>query len=247
MTKQSRDKILKNLNRSQVLHFPFPAEPDNLEKKLSKQDRISLLKQNLEKVRAEVRLSNRTEWVRELVDIVESKNISKLLYSPDVGLDGRISGLWHDAVKIDRLKTRLYSPAVEIGADIRKTWQADNITDTELVEYGEEIEIFKPNLFEIDAAITSTKGAIAENGALILWPDEKEPRLMSLVPPIHIALVEASTVKTSFAEAIECGKWSEGMPSNVVLVSGPSKTADIELVLAFGVHGPKELIVIIVD
>ena len=41
--------------------------------------------------------------------------------------------------------------------------------------------------------------------------------------------------------------WPARMPTNIVLVSGPSKTADIEMTLAFGVHGPKELIVLIVD
>ena len=41
--------------------------------------------------------------------------------------------------------------------------------------------------------------------------------------------------------------WAGNMPTNAFLISGPSKTADIELTLAFGVHGPKELIVLIVD
>jgi L-lactate dehydrogenase complex protein LldG len=46
---------------------------------------------------------------------------------------------------------------------------------------------------------------------------------------------------------MRAGRWSEDMPTNLVLVSGPSKTADIELILAFGVHGPKELIVLMVE
>ena len=50
-----------------------------------------------------------------------------------------------------------------------------------------------------------------------------------------------------FTEAMSSERWQEGMPTNVLLISGPSKTADIELVLTFGVHGPKELIVLIVD
>ena len=90
-------------------------------------------------------------------------------------------------------------------------------------------------------------GAIAETGAIILWPTEKEPRLMSLVPPIHIAVVKADKIFNSFCDVIQAENWPQKMPTNVLLISGPSKTADIELVLAFGVHGPKELIVLILE
>ena len=41
--------------------------------------------------------------------------------------------------------------------------------------------------------------------------------------------------------------WAAGMPTNALLISGPSKTADIEQTLAYGVHGPKELIVLIIE
>ncbi|WP_278366532.1 LUD domain-containing protein, partial [Marinobacter salarius] len=41
--------------------------------------------------------------------------------------------------------------------------------------------------------------------------------------------------------------WAAGMPTNALLVSGPSKTADIEQTLAYGVHGPKELIVLVIE
>jgi L-lactate dehydrogenase complex protein LldG len=102
-------------------------------------------------------------------------------------------------------------------------------------------------VFNVDAGITSAVGAIAETGALILWPSEKEPRLMSIVPSIHIAVLKADTIHNTLLEAMQKENWSEKMPTNVVLVSGPSKTADIEMTLAFGVHGPKELIVLIVE
>ena len=69
--------------------------------------------------------------------------------------------------------------------------------------------------------------------------------LMSLLPPIHVALVEEDTIRDSFAEVVREQGWAGRMPTNVVLVSGPSKTADIEQTLAFGVHGPKELIVMV--
>jgi L-lactate dehydrogenase complex protein LldG len=102
-------------------------------------------------------------------------------------------------------------------------------------------------VFTVEAGITSTEGAIAETGALILWPTEKEPRLMSIVPPLHIAVLQADKIHNSLSEVIQKENWPTKMPTNVVLVSGPSKTADIEMTLAFGVHGPKELIVLILE
>ena len=115
-------------------------------------------------------------------------------------------------------------------------------------EYDESIESWKPELFQkIDVGITNTKGAIAETGSLILWPDAAEPRLMSLVPPVHIALVKAETIYESFAQVAVEQNWVQNMPTNALLISGPSKTADIEQTLAYGIHGPQQLIVLIID
>jgi L-lactate dehydrogenase complex protein LldG len=78
-------------------------------------------------------------------------------------------------------------------------------------------------------------------------PNSDEPRLMSLVPPIHIALLDTAKLYSTFAEAIQAQGWVQhGMPTNALLISGPSKSADIEQTLAYGVHGPKELVVILV-
>lgn len=117
-----------------------------------------------------------------------------------------------------------------------------------LLQYEYPIEEWKPELFsQVDASFTTTVGAIAETGSLVLWPDQHEPRLMSLVPLVHIALLEADTIEDTFLSFIRTHQWVQrGMPSNALLISGPSKTADIEQTLAYGVHGPKELIVIIV-
>jgi L-lactate dehydrogenase complex protein LldG len=69
---------------------------------------------------------------------------------------------------------------------------------------------------------------------------------MSLTPGLHIAVLEAETIFNTFAEAMDRQGWLEqGLPTNALLISGPSKTADIELTLTFGVHGPKELVVLI--
>ncbi|MEJ2213263.1 MAG: lactate utilization protein [Gammaproteobacteria bacterium] len=114
--------------------------------------------------------------------------------------------------------------------------------------YNRKIEDWKTELFhQIDVSITSTIGAIADTGSLILWPDEQEPRLMSLVPPVHVALLHADQIHQTFAEAIDHLNWAENTPTNALLISGPSKTSDIEQTLAFGIHGPRQLIVLIID
>jgi L-lactate dehydrogenase complex protein LldG len=91
---------------------------------------------------------------------------------------------------------------------------------------------------QTDAGLTSTRGAIAETGSLWLWPTPDEPRLLSLVPPIHIAVLDADSLEDTFFDVVEAHGWAGGMPTNALLISGPSKTADIEQTLAYGVHGP---------
>lgn len=149
-----------------------------------------------------------------------------------------------DIVRKRGLNGLLYAPGTALGDALEASWESDL---PPLVGYSQEVEQYKVRLFEIDAGITTTKGGLADLGALILWPDASEPRLMSLVPGIHIAMLEAGKIHDSLAEAMRRERWAEQMPTNALLVSGPSKTADIELVLTFGVHGPKELIVLLVD
>lgn len=115
-----------------------------------------------------------------------------------------------------------------------------------LKPYDRPVDEWKKELFEdTDAGLTSTRGGIAETGTLIVWPDVAEPRLLSLVPPIHFALLDADQLYDSFLDALREQRWSEGMPTNALLVSGPSKTADIQVTLAYGAHGPKELVVLL--
>jgi len=149
-----------------------------------------------------------------------------------------------EAIRKRGLNGLLYAPGTALGDTLETGWES-NLPP--LVGYTQEVEQSKERLFTIDAGITSTKGGSAEVGALILWPDAHEPRLMSLAPAVHIAVLDADRIHNSLAEAMAKERWAEGMPTNALLISGPSKTADIELVLTFGVHGPKELIVLILD
>ncbi|MPY25016.1 lactate utilization protein C [Shewanella psychropiezotolerans] len=118
----------------------------------------------------------------------------------------------------------------------------------ELLRFESVFEELKSRLFnEVDAGITHCFGGIADTGTLVLWPDRAEPRTLSLIPPCHIALIKRSTIVSNFAGMMIDQAWQEKMPTNIVLVSGPSKTADIQQTLAYGAHGPSQLIVILIE
>jgi L-lactate dehydrogenase complex protein LldG len=141
-------------------------------------------------------------------------------------------------------KNLLFAPETDAGARLSRDWLPGG---PELIPYDRPVETFKEQLFDsIDAGITTTLGAIAETGSLILWPSTAEPRLLSLVPPLHIALLRADALYDTFWQVLTRNGWAEGMPTNALLISGPSKTADIEQTLAYGVHGPKRLVVVVI-
>ena len=77
-------------------------------------------------------------------------------------------------------------------------------------------------------------------------PNGARPAL-SLVPPIHFALLDARHIHATFYDAIRAENWPAGLPTNALLISGPSKTADIQQTLAYGAHGPKELVVLMIE
>ena len=109
------------------------------------------------------------------------------------------------------------------------------------------MEDWKDEYFaDIDAGVTSARCGIAHTGTLMLWPTPQEPRSQSLVPPVHFCLFDTAKMYDTFHHAMHGENMAAGMPTNVVLVSGPSKTADIQLTLAYGAHGPRDLVVLAV-
>ncbi|KAI3591427.1 putative L-lactate dehydrogenase, hypothetical protein subunit YkgG [Cupriavidus sp. U2] len=115
-------------------------------------------------------------------------------------------------------------------------------------DFDRPIDAWKAELFDtVDAGFTVVRSGLAATGTLVLAPDAGSPRTMSLVPPIHVALVYASTLHPDLHSAVRAERWTDGMPTNLVMVSGPSKTSDIQQTLAYGAHGPRQLWVVIVN
>lgn len=99
--------------------------------------------------------------------------------------------------------------------------------------------------------LTAADYAIAETGTIVLSSDEPDALLVSLLPPVHIALLRSAQITASLDGVISKlskERINRADPSrSITLVTGPSRTSDVELVLSIGVHGPKELHVIILE
>jgi L-lactate dehydrogenase complex protein LldG len=155
-------------------------------------------------------------------------------------------GDWMDWVNAE-LPTRGLRRVLVGRGDVGDTVAGRCADGLDVRRYEEPIENWKNALFhDVDVAITGVRAGLAESGSLVLWPDPDEPRLMSPVPPAHVAILSVDTLYENFAELVQAERWSEGMPTNALLISGPSKTADIEQTLAYGIHGPKQLITLLV-
>jgi L-lactate dehydrogenase complex protein LldG len=91
--------------------------------------------------------------------------------------------------------------------------------------------------YELDCGITDVWAAVAETASLAILPDTKHGRALSLFPPIHIAIVEP---KNLVADLLDLTRKMSAIqpPPQITLITGPSKTADIEGSLVTGVHGP---------
>jgi L-lactate dehydrogenase complex protein LldG len=99
-------------------------------------------------------------------------------------------------------------------------------------------------------AVCLTQGfaGIAETGTLMLPSGPARPTSNNLLPDIAMVLIEASRIVASYEDAFDLLRTELGaMPRNVMLVTGPSRSADIEQTLELGAHGPRRLHVLIID
>jgi L-lactate dehydrogenase complex protein LldG len=100
--------------------------------------------------------------------------------------------------------------------------------------------------YDLDCGLTDVYAAVAETGSLVIRPTPSHGRALSLVPPIHIAIVEPINIMPDLIELLEKIAAAPRAP-NITIITGPSKTADIEGALVTGVHGPRLVQVFLVE
>lgn len=212
-------KLRKSLTGATPITDDFDVDLVTQPYTYSAEQRIPQLRKLMEAVHTEMHLTTGADWPALLAQLLSDRQLPSLLIAPTTPHGQRITQHWANNPDLPTLKS--YNRPME-------EWKAELFNDT-------------------PASLTATLGAIAATGSLILWPTREEPRLMSLVPPVHFALLKASEIRDNFYQVQQEFAWAQGMPTNALLVSGPSKTADIEQVLAYGAHGPKDLVVLILE
>lgn len=97
-----------------------------------------------------------------------------------------------------------------------------------------------------DVGITAADYALADTGTLVMLSSPREARLISLLPPAHVAVVPRERILSGLDELFSLVPNPAEISSSMVLITGPSRTADIEQILVRGVHGPGQIAVVIV-
>ncbi|HEX8524615.1 MAG TPA: LUD domain-containing protein [Tepidisphaeraceae bacterium] len=98
-----------------------------------------------------------------------------------------------------------------------------------------------------DCAVTDAAYAVAETGSIVIEPNVGNSRSLSLVPVVHVAIVEPKQILADSLDLMEKLADPDRSRSNVFLITGPSKTSDIEMTLVVGVHGPNVVKVFLLE
>ncbi len=100
---------------------------------------------------------------------------------------------------------------------------------------------------EANVGITSVDYALAETGTMVMIASPMEARVISLLPPAHVAIFSKSRILVGLDELLTILPQPAEQTSSMVMITGPSRTADIEQILVRGVHGPGDVYAVIVD
>lgn len=153
-----------------------------------------------------------------------------------------VSGEVHLLVEKEDLIEKINELIRELDAQSVSFWNMEPLKSLEFTS--------ESDLANTDIGITGADFAIADTGTLVLLSGPKQPRLTSLLPPVHIAILKKETIVPNihalFARLGTSYENYDKLCSCISFITGPSRTADIELNLTLGVHGPGRAIVIIV-
>jgi len=150
------------------------------------------------------------------------------------------------AAALDGVRARLVA-ADELPAALRALEVRTAVVTTDLVALPDEIERLPADRARAaDAGVTAARAACATTGTLVLESSPEQPRLASLLPRVHVAAVPRAALVETAGDVLRA-LGGAPLPSALTLATGPSRSADIDGEVVYGVHGPLAVLVVLVD
>lgn len=148
--------------------------------------------------------------------LIENKNIEEAI---------------NNIIEKEQVKNLIYGESINLNMDEIKIQNKFN--------FIEPIETFKQRVFNYDISIIEAEFGVSSHGIVCITSSKNQPRLLSLTPKVCVCLLKKENIVSSIAKAIKLVKdKNQGkLPTNTLFISGPSRTADIELQTVLGVHG----------
>jgi L-lactate dehydrogenase complex protein LldG len=185
--------------------------------------------------------------------------ITRLVHS-DIGLPGLFikraveNKMEVESVRVEELGEKLVaylrsrnikSVAMPVSPFLSRIGAMDALRQSGLI-IGSWEKITVDELFDFDCGLTDVYAAVAETGSIVIKGSPEHGRALSLVPPVHVAIVEPKNIVADLVDFFE-KLTIDGAGAGTSIISGPSKTADIEMNLVQGVHGPGTVKVFVLE
>lgn len=214
--------ISKSLNREMPAKVDIPQWKNRPQDKtltgLSQDELLDVLKQQCEFIHTDLIVTNTAEVNKTLTEIIEKYGNGEVIASNDA---------------------RFKEFGIDLEAQDAYIW--DESKGAENLHVAERANV----------GITISEATLAESGTVVLYADKGIGRSVSLLPATYIAIVPKSTIVPRFTQAAqEMNKMmadAENFPTCINLITGPSNSADIEMKLVVGVHGPIKATYIVID
>ncbi|MBT0855106.1 lactate utilization protein C [Campylobacter jejuni] len=140
--------------------------------------------------------------------------------------------------KINEIVAKYGLKSMIYGADLNLN--LEQIKAEKKICFDKEIENLRSEVFHSDFSIIHARAGVSSHGVALVPSSKAQPRMLSLAPKLCIVLLKKENVVKSLSEALNLvKKENEILPTNILFIAGPSRTADIELITVFGVHGPQ--------
>jgi L-lactate dehydrogenase complex protein LldG len=225
----SRDTVLAAVARGvRVGTLPpgasleHPGAPPRLDRPADRERMIASFTRELEKLMGKVhRVADDAQATARVLALLAERGVRRVL-------------AWDD----QWLRPARLGPALrDAGVTVEPCWlPADGPDRTARLKALDDVVV----------GITGAHGALADTGSIVVVSGPGRGRIASLLPPTHIAVIGADQLSPTLATFLRTNPDIADVGSNVVAITGPSRTGDIEGTLVLGVHGPGDLHVIVI-